>query len=90
MKKMLVILLVISFSALASEIEVSVRGMVCSMCAQGIQKKMSAEPAVNKIEVDMDKKLVKLQLKDGMDLSDDMITRIIQEAGYNVGEIKRK
>lgn len=48
-----------------AEIKVSVKGMVCGVCAQGIEKKFKAEPAVQKVEVSLENKLVTLDLKDG-------------------------
>lgn len=79
-----------SLSSFASMIEVKVSGMVCSMCAQGIQKKFKDESAVKGLHVDMDNKLVHLETKDGKDISDIEITKLIKEAGYNVESIQRK
>ena len=65
---------------------VKVKGMVCSMCAQGLEKKF-AESGVEKIRVDLDNKLVVLV---GKDLPDDEIRKIITWAGYEAGDISRK
>ena len=75
-----------SFSALAAETSVSVKGMVCSMCAQGLQKKFS-EAGMSKVKVDLDRKLVVLE---GKDLSDEEIRKIVTWAGYEAGDISRK
>jgi periplasmic mercuric ion binding protein len=91
MKKFFVCLMLLSsFSVFAADIEVKVNGMVCSMCAQGIQKKFSGHPEVKKIEVNLDKKVVNISTLDGKDLADETITKIITEAGYNVANIQRK
>lgn len=79
-----------SLSSFASMIEVKVSGMVCSMCAQGIQKKFKDESAVKGLHVDMDNKLVHLETNEGKDISDKEITKLIKEAGYNVESIQRK
>jgi copper chaperone CopZ len=76
--------------AQAGTIEVKVNGMVCSLCAQGIQKKFKAESAVNKLNVDLDNKIVVIDTKEGQDLEDSVVTKIITEAGYNVASIERK
>ena len=80
----------LSSVALASEIHVKVKGMVCSMCAQGIQKKFSSQKSVESVKVDLDEKHVLIVTKKGEELSDEVITKLISEAGYNVAEIKRK
>lgn len=86
MKKLLLLTVLFAFPVFATEITVNVKGMVCSMCAQGIEKKFKAAGLEN-IHVDMDKKVVHLS---GKDISDEEIKKIITEAGYNVAEISRK
>jgi mercuric ion binding protein len=73
----------------AKEIHITVNGMVCAFCAQGITKKFSAEPAVEKVNVSLEKKKVDLALKDGQDLSDETIRRVLTEAGYAIQKIER-
>lgn len=75
-----------SLPAFAGEITVNVKGMVCSMCAQGIEKKFKAA-GMESVHVDLDQKVVHLS---GKDLGDDEIKKIITEAGYNVAGISRK
>lgn len=84
------VLLVMSVAGFAEEINVKVNGMVCSMCAQGIQKKFRALPEVKSLEVDLDKKFVKIRSQDNAKISDETITNLIKEAGYNVERIERK
>jgi periplasmic mercuric ion binding protein len=74
---------------MAKEIQVKVSGMVCSMCAQGIQKKFSKFEQIEKIKVDLDQKIVSISTKENQDLSNEKITDVITEAGYNVTSIQR-
>ena len=91
MKIMLVTMIsLFTFSAFAGEINVKVSGMVCSMCAQGIQKKFSRINSVKSINVDLDNKFVQIHTKDGQDISNEKINEVITEAGYNVANIERK
>jgi copper chaperone CopZ len=91
MKKIfLIALMTLSLGAWAEEVQVKVSGMVCSMCAQGIQKKFSSEPAVKTLKVNMDEKLVVIETHENKELTDQTITKLITEAGYNVAEISRK
>lgn len=71
------------------EVLVSVKGMVCGFCAQGITKKFNAEAAVAKIDVSLEKKLVKIDLKAGQDLADAQIEKLLKESGYNIEKIER-
>ncbi len=86
MKKLLLLTALFAFPVFAGETTVNVKGMVCSMCAQGIEKKFKAA-GMEKVHVNLDEKVVHLS---GKDLSDDEIKKIITEAGYNVGGIERK
>lgn len=91
MKKTLVIALMLTTQmALANEILVKVNGMVCSMCAQGIQKKFSKLSEVKEIKVDLDTKIVLITTKENQNVLDSKIEELITEAGYNVTSIERK
>lgn len=90
MKALLFIVMFIPALSFADHIQVKVQGMVCSMCAQGIQKKFKADQAVSKVDVNLDEKTVHLETKAKNDLTDDQIKKIITEAGYSVKEIVRK
>ena len=76
--------------AAEKQIDVSVKGMVCSFCAQGIKKKFSADEAVEKIEVSLERHRVGLVLKDGKNIADEKITEVLEEAGFAVEKIERK
>ena len=75
--------------AAGKEIKISVNGMVCAFCAQGITKKFKAEPSVDSVDVRLGDKLVKLSLKDKQEISDDRIEEILKDAGFNVVKIER-
>ena len=73
----------------ADNISVTVKGMVCSFCAQGLKKTFGKKEEVKRIEVDLDNKLVKVETKDGASLSDEEITSTIHDAGFDVVQIER-
>jgi mercuric ion binding protein len=87
----LVLVLSVAATALAQskQLTVHVNGMVCQFCSQGIQKKFRAKPEVETVTVDMEKKEVRLVLKDGADLDDRVIAEAIRDAGVNVDRIER-
>src|SRR5579859_4090835 len=92
LKSLLITLLILNpltSWATPKEIHITVNGMVCAFCAQGITKKFSAEPGVSKVDVSLGNKKVDLSLKDGKDVSDDTIRRLLTEAGYAIVKIER-
>ncbi|TAG35867.1 MAG: heavy-metal-associated domain-containing protein [Polaromonas sp.] len=71
--------------ALAVEsVKVTVNGMVCAFCAQGIEKGLMGMPAAQLVFVDLKKKLVAIEAKDGQKLDPKKITAEIIDAGYDV------
>lgn len=89
MKYVFALLVLMSSVAYANEIKISVKGMVCSFCAQGIEKSFKKESTVEKINVELEKNLVTLKLKSDQTLDDSKIKKIIEDAGYNVEKINR-
>ena len=81
--------LVVSVGWAGEKVNVKVKGMVCSFCAQGLDKKFKAEPAVEKVSVSLKDKAIRLELKDGQALDDEKIKKLVQDAGYNVHSISR-
>jgi periplasmic mercuric ion binding protein len=67
----------------SNELKVGVKGMVCAFCAQGIEKKFKAQKEVEKVEVSLENKFVKLTFKNGQRLTDEKIAQILKEAGYD-------
>ena len=77
------LLLVASLSAFAGEeLTVGVKGMVCAFCAQGIEKNFKAQKEVEKVDVSLEKKYVKLNFKEGQRLPNEKIKEILKDAGY--------
>lgn len=83
------LLFLIPQTAIAENITVTVKGMVCSFCAQGLKKTFGKKEEVKGIEVDLDKKIVKVETKEGKSLTDADLTSTIHDAGFDVLEIKR-
>ena len=73
----------------SGDAHVSVNGLVCDFCARALEKVFSKEEAVKAISVDMDTKLVTVNFNDSQTLSDEKLTQLITDAGYNVENIHR-
>ena len=68
----------------AESIKASVNGMVCAFCAQGIEKRLSKMPATKSVFVDLKKKIVAVEAREGQSLNGKAITAEITDAGYDV------
>jgi mercuric ion binding protein len=73
----------------AETIEAKVNGMVCALCAKGIEEALAERSGVAKVHVDLDTKLVRVVLKDGGALSDAELQEIITDAGYALVGVSR-
>lgn len=78
------------FAGETADIDVKVKGMVCSFCVQGIEKKFKGETSVDNVKVNLDESLVSIWLKENQSLNDERIESLVKDAGYNVAEIKRQ
>ncbi|XHS77293.1 heavy-metal-associated domain-containing protein [Burkholderiaceae bacterium UC74_6] len=68
----------------ASSLKFTVNGMVCAFCAQGIEKRIGKMGATQAVLVDLKKKFVVVEAKEGQTLDPKAITAEIVEAGYDV------
>jgi len=85
---LLLVLLTITAAAQATQtITAQVNGMVCAFCAQGIEKKARALPQTQDVYVNLKKKIVAVQIKEGETLDAKTITTLVKDAGYDVTEI---
>ncbi len=76
-------------SAFAAEtVKATVNGMVCAFCAQGIEKRLSGMPATKAVFVDLKKKIVAVEARDGQTLDGKAISHEIKEAGYDVTRLE--
>lgn len=72
-------------SVIAAEtIKVTVNGMVCAFCAQGIEKRLTALPSTQTVFVDLKQRIVAVQVKEGQKMDSKVISHEITEAGYDV------
>ena len=85
----LVVSLALSLATHATTIEMKVNGLVCSFCAQGIEKTLRKNPATADVIVSLESKLVAVTTKPGTDISDAELTTAMTDAGYEVKGISR-
>lgn len=76
-------------NAIAAEsVKATVNGMVCSFCAQGIEKTLMKMPQTKAVFVDLKKKIVAVEAKEGQTLDGKKISAEIKEAGYDVVKLE--
>ena len=91
MKKIFIAtLLVISLTPAfaVTSMKATVNGMVCAFCAQGIEKRISKMPATKAVYVDLKKKTVVVEPKDGMTLDQKAIVEEVKDAGYDIVKVE--
>ncbi len=71
-----------------TSIKANVNGMVCAFCAQGIEKRLMKLSATQEVFVDLKKRIVAIQLKEGSALDPKQVSAEIVEAGYDVTKIE--
>ncbi len=69
-------------------VKVTVNGMVCAFCAQGIEKRLSKLPATKAVLVNLKQRTVAVEAKDGQKLNNETIRSEITEAGYDVVKLE--
>jgi copper chaperone CopZ len=82
-------LLAVTATSTAATIEITVNGLVCAFCAQGIEKKLKKFPATADVIVSLEHRVVAVSLKDGQDISDENLKQALTDAGYTVRRIER-
>lgn len=73
----------------AGDIHVKVKGLVCDFCARALEKVFSKQEAVSDIDVNLDTKIITINLNEGRTIDDATITQLITDSGYNVEGIHR-
>lgn len=86
MKKIWLILLLMSPTLWAVTQKIEVNGMVCAFCAQGIEKSLNNIDTTKDVYVNLDAGFVILESQ-SEGLAEEKIKKIIVDAGYDVTQI---
>jgi copper chaperone CopZ len=82
--------LLVAHSAFAAQsVKATVNGMVCAFCAQGIEATLLKLPTTKSVFVDLKKKIVAVEAKDGQTLDNKAISTAIVDAGYDVVKLEK-
>ncbi len=86
-----ILLLVLSFKAYANhhKVDIDVDGLVCEFCAVTIEKSFAKKPEIQEIIVDLEAGKIFITFTDGNNMTDEELTYVIINNGYNVAKINR-
>jgi copper chaperone CopZ len=69
-------------------ITIDAKGLVCDFCARALEKVFMKQDSVTGIDVNLDNGIILISLKNGKTMDDATITKLVTDAGYNIGSIK--
>lgn len=72
----------------ATTTKLTVNGMVCAFCAQGIEKKLTAMPQTQAVYVNLGDKIVAVEAKEGQTIDVDQVRAEVKDAGYDVVRVE--
>jgi mercuric ion binding protein len=75
--------------AAGTHYEMRVDGLACPFCAYGIEKKLKAIEGTGKIDVDLDKGLVKLNVAEGKELTEQQMKKLFNDSGFTYRSMKK-
>lgn len=70
-------------------LELKVDGMVCSLCAYGVERRLKMIDAVERVHVNLDSGVVALVLRPGAGVSDSTLAREVRRAGFALRGVTR-
>jgi copper chaperone CopZ len=72
----------------ATTTKITVNGMVCAFCAQGIEKRLTALPQTQGVYVNLARKVVAVEAKPGQSFDEAKLRAEIRDAGYDVVSVE--
>ncbi|MGH7614399.1 MAG: heavy-metal-associated domain-containing protein [Gemmatimonadales bacterium] len=70
-------------------LRLTVDGMVCSLCAYGVERRLKKLDHVQHVQVELDSGLVVLVLEPGAALADSALAREVRKAGFALRHVGR-
>jgi copper chaperone CopZ len=71
-----------------ARIAVDVKGLVCDFCARSLEKFLGKQPAVADVSINLENKVIHIELVPGEMVDDDRLTQWVTDAGYAVQAIR--
>jgi len=77
-----------SFAASGTHYNIRVDGLACPFCAYGIEKKFKKIDGISNIKVDLNKGLVSVDAKAGMQLKEAKLKKLFNDSGFTYRGMK--
>ncbi len=86
------LLLLWSLAAFAGGTQYAMRvdGLACPYCAYGIEKKLKQIEGVEKIDIDLNKGLVTVNVREGVELTEPQVKKLFKDAGFTYRSMTKK
>lgn len=68
--------------------EMRVDGLACPFCAYGIEKKLKAIEGTEAIDVDLDRGLVSVDVREGTELTEEQMKKLFADSGFTYRGMK--
>ena len=65
-----------------------VDGLACPFCAYGIEKKFKKMEGISNIKIDLDKGLVSVDAKEGVELTEEAMKKLFHDSGFTFRSMK--
>ncbi len=76
--------------AAGTQYELRVDGLACPYCAYGIEKKLKKTKGVEKIDIDLNKGVVRVNVVEGIKLTEPQMAKLINDAGFTLRGMTEK
>ena len=70
--------------------ELRVDGLACPYCAYGIEKKLKKTKGVEQIDIDLNKGVVRVNVVEGIKLTEPQMAKLINDAGFTLRGMTEK
>ncbi len=70
--------------------ELRVDGLACPYCAYGIEKKLKKTKGVEKIDIDLNKGVVRVKVAEGVRLTESQMAKLINDTGFTLRGMTEK
>ena len=87
--KLFIFLLTFSSYAFSAQITLIIKGMVCEFCVTTLEKEFRKESAIESLTISLDDSAIYIKTYPRQDITDDKLTEIVINNGYNIDKIIR-
>lgn len=76
--------------AAGTQYELRVDGLSCPFCSYGIEKKLKKTNGVGSVDIDLERGVVVVKVREGMELTESQLKQIVKDAGFTLRSITEK